>query len=240
MTGPKRNEGATVAGERPGTRAVARYVRVSASKARQVLDLIRGMDVQEADAVLRFTEREVARDIRKLLASAVANAEGNDNQAREELKVSACFADEGPTLKRFRPRARGRAMRIRKRTCHITIVVDRMSDEELELKRRREEARRPAAGRRGQRAAARQQDQRRARVAASRRAQAAAKGATPATGTPKADEAGETPVDRADDSGTVDTEVEPTTDERTDAPEASEEAGATGDEATGTAEEGKD
>jgi len=131
MTGPKRNEGATKVGERTGTRCVVRYHRSTASKARQVLDLIRGLDVRQADQVLQFTEREVARTIRKALASAVANAVNNDGQDADELKVVACFADEGPTLRRFRPRARGRAMRIRKRTCHITVIVGRMTGTEL-------------------------------------------------------------------------------------------------------------
>ena len=129
MTGPKTNEGATKVGERTGTRAVVRYVRVSASKAREVLDLIRGLDAKDADDVLRFAERDVAIVIRKCLASAVANAQDNDGQDPDELYVSACFADEGPTLKRFRPRARGRATRVRKRTCHITIIVSRLSDD---------------------------------------------------------------------------------------------------------------
>jgi large subunit ribosomal protein L22 len=172
MTGPKTNEGATVAGERVGTRATAKYIRGSATKARQVLDLIRGVDVQRADDVLRFTEREMGATIRKVLASAVANAEHNDSQGRDELYVAACFADEGPTLRRFRPRARGRATRIRKRTCHITIIVARMSEEDLERKRRREEAQRPT-GRRGGRAGVAPTASRRARVAKSRQAAAA-------------------------------------------------------------------
>ena len=112
--------------ERPGTRAELKYLRVSAYKAREVLDIIRGLHVDDADGVLEFTDRAVAGDIRKLLASAVANAEHNDEIDPNELYVSACFADEGPTLKRWRPRARGRATRIRKRTCHITIIVSRM------------------------------------------------------------------------------------------------------------------
>ena len=124
MTGPKLNERATVAGERSGTKASARYLRSSASKAREVLDLIRGLDVRRADQVLQFTERGVATDVRKVLASAVANAVHNDEQDPDELFVLACYADEGPTLRRFRPRARGRATRIRKRTCHITIEVE--------------------------------------------------------------------------------------------------------------------
>jgi large subunit ribosomal protein L22 len=172
VTGPKTNEGGTVAGERIGTRATAKYLRGSATKARQVLDLIRGLEVQRAEDVLRFTDREMGAVIRKVLASAVANAEHNDSQGRDELYVAACFADEGPTLRRFRPRARGRATRIRKRTCHITIVVARMSEEELERKRRREEAQRPT-GRRGGRAGVAPTASRRARVAKSRQAAAA-------------------------------------------------------------------
>ncbi len=110
MTGPKLNEGELlVADDQPITKATAKYLRGSASKAREVLDLIRGLDVRRADEVLQFTTRDVAKDVRKVLASAVANAVHNDEQDAEELFVLACFADEGPTLRRFRPRARGRA-----------------------------------------------------------------------------------------------------------------------------------
>jgi large subunit ribosomal protein L22 len=187
MPGVKTNEGATRAGERTGTRAQARYLRVSASKAREVLDLIRGLDVERADGVLRFTERGIARDVRKVLASAVANAQNNDSQDPAELKVVACFADEGPTLRRFRPRARGRATRIRKRTCHVTVIVGRMTEAELEHKRQKEEASGAATGRvRGGAAA------RRARVAKSR--QAAAETRKRAKAAP-ADEPEEQPVD---------------------------------------------
>jgi len=151
VTGPKLNEGvlllADVGDGRVSTKATARYLRGSASKARTVLDLIRGLDVRRADEVLQFTERAVARDVRKVLASAVANAMHNDNQDAEELFVLACFADEGPTLKRFRPRARGRASRIRKRTSHITVIVARMSDDRLEIVQARQ-ASSTAAGRR--------------------------------------------------------------------------------------------
>jgi large subunit ribosomal protein L22 len=202
VTGPKTNEGGTVAGERIGTRATAKYLRGSATKARQVLDLIRGLDVQRAEDVLRFVDREMGGVIRKVLASAVANAEHNDSQGRDELYVAACFADEGPTLRRFRPRARGRATRIRKRTCHITIVVARMSEEELERKRRREEAQRPT-GRRGGRAGVAPTASRRARVAKSRQA-AAAKSAvdeTVDTGA-TADEVVDTDVVEADAADT--------------------------------------
>jgi len=139
MTGPKLNEKSFVAGERSGTKATARYVRSSASKARAVLDLIRGLDVRSADEVLQFTDRHIARDVRKVLASAVANAVNNDDQDADELFVIACFADEGPTLRRFRPRARGRATRINKRSCHITVIVARMSDERIAIITARQE-----------------------------------------------------------------------------------------------------
>ena len=139
MTGPKLNEKSFVAGERSGTKATAKYVRSSASKARVVLDLIRGLDVRSADEVLQFTDRHIARDVRKVLASAVANAVNNDEQDADELFVIACFADEGPTLRRFRPRARGRASRINKRSCHITVIVARMSDDRIAIITAREE-----------------------------------------------------------------------------------------------------
>ena len=179
MRGPKLNEGATVAqfrtGERHGTRATAKYVRSSAYKARVVLDLIRSLDVRRADEVLQFTERAIAHDIRKVLASAVANASNPDNSGSyiadaDELFVLACFADEGPTLRRFRPRARGRATRIRKRTCHITIVVARMSDDRLAIVQARNEG-----------ASASAAASRRARVERSRRRTQAAAGDTTTT-----------------------------------------------------------
>ncbi len=147
MTGPKLNDGALLVGDRPTTKATAKYLRGSASKARVVLDLIRGLDVQRAEEVLEFTKRDVATEIRKVLASAVANAVHNDQQDADELFVLACYADEGPTLRRFRPRARGRATRIRKRTCHVTVVVAQMSEERLEIVQARQEAT-SAAGRR--------------------------------------------------------------------------------------------
>ena len=116
---------------RPGSRAVAKYVRSSAFKVREVLDLVRGKSYSEAREILTFSERRISNSIAKCLDSAVANAEHNDELDGEELFVAACYADEGPTLKRWRPRARGRATRIRKRTCHITVVVARYTDEEL-------------------------------------------------------------------------------------------------------------
>ena len=165
MTGPKLNEKSFVAGERSGTKATAKYVRSSASKARVVLDLIRGLDVRSADEVLAFTDRHIARDVRKVLASAVANAVNNDDQDADELFVIACFADEGPTLRRFRPRARGRASRINKRSCHITVIVARMSDERIAIVTARQERAGGSTGRgRPQSSAA----SRRARVERSR------------------------------------------------------------------------
>jgi ribosomal protein L22 len=104
-------------------RAHARYVRTSARKARMVCGHIRGKSVQEARAILAFTPREVARDWAKLLESAVANAESNHELLEDDLIVNEAYADEGPTIKRFRPRAMGRATPIRKRTSHLTITL---------------------------------------------------------------------------------------------------------------------
>ncbi|MDE0667753.1 MAG: 50S ribosomal protein L22 [bacterium] len=143
----------------PAARASARYVRSSASKARAVLDLIRGESCERADEILRFSERRVAGVVARCLDSAVANAEHNASLQASELYVATCYADEGPTLKRWRPRARGRATPIMKRTCHITIHLARYSLAErearaerglaggaaAEVRRRRVEASRAAA-----------------------------------------------------------------------------------------------
>jgi ribosomal protein L22 len=107
----------------PVVRAQAKYVRSSARKARLVCDHIRGKTVDEARAILAHTPRAVARDWSKLLESAIANAENNHDLVGEDLYVKAIQADEGPTIKRFRPRAQGRATRIRKRTSHLTILL---------------------------------------------------------------------------------------------------------------------
>jgi ribosomal protein L22 len=104
-------------------RARARYVRTSARKARMVCGHLRGKTVGEARAILAFTPREVARDWSKLLESAVANAEANHELLEDDLIVREAYADEGPTIKRFRPRAMGRATPIRKRTSHLTITL---------------------------------------------------------------------------------------------------------------------
>ena len=165
MTGPKLNEKNFVAGEKAGTRASALYIRSSASKARLVLNIIRDLPVKQADEVLQFTDKGIAVTVRKVLASAVANAQHNDNQDPEELYVKACFADEGPTLRRFAARARGRGTRINKRTCHITIVVDRLDDTRLAVVQAKE-ANRTASGRR--RGAVSSTAARRERVARSR------------------------------------------------------------------------
>ncbi len=104
-------------------KAVARYVRVGPDKVRQVIGLIRGLPVEDARSVLTLSAKHAARPVLKTLNSAVANAEHNHDLDADDLVVNAAVVDEGPTLKRFRPRAMGRAYRIRKRTCHITIVV---------------------------------------------------------------------------------------------------------------------
>jgi large subunit ribosomal protein L22 len=109
--------------ERETVKAQGRYVRCSARKARLVLEHIRGKQAAEAKAILAFATRAAAKDAGKVLASAIANAENNNGYDVDDLVVVAAYADEGPTLKRWRPRARGRVNRIRKRTCHITIQL---------------------------------------------------------------------------------------------------------------------
>ena len=110
-------------------KAQAKYVRQSPYKVRRVLDLVRGLPVHQAEHVLRLAQRGATEPIAKVLKSAVANAEHNHALDAEDLVVAEAYADEGPTLKRFRPRARGRATRINKRTSHITIVVSDMDEE---------------------------------------------------------------------------------------------------------------
>ena len=160
VTGPKLNEH-PVLRRRPESRAqaitepthsakaVARFVRVSAYKVREVLDMIRGHEIQRATDMLRLCDRDAATVVGKVLASAVANGEANHSLVGDELYVSACFADEGPTLKRWRPRARGRATRIRKRTCHVTVIVSRLPDRDLQ--RHRAERSQAVTGRRARR-----------------------------------------------------------------------------------------
>mgnify|MGYP000670994617 CR=1 FL=1 len=111
--------------------AKLKHIRITPMKARRVVNTIRGKQATEALAILKFAPQAASTPIYKLVASAVANAITNDNLDADELFVKACFADEGPTLKRFRPRAKGRAGRINKRTCHITIVLGTLSERRL-------------------------------------------------------------------------------------------------------------
>ena len=225
MTGPKLNEKSFAVGERSGTKATARYVRSSASKARVVLDLIRGLDVRSADEVLQFTDRHIARDVRKVLASAVANAINNDDQDADELFVIACFADEGPTLRRFRPRARGRATRINKRSCHITVIVARMSDERIAIITARQERAGGSTGRgRPQSSSA----SRRARVERSRQQAADESGDDIVDAEIIDDEATD---DAAIDDAAIDETVDATDSEVVEATEVAEDAEETDNDA---------
>jgi large subunit ribosomal protein L22 len=124
---------ATSTVERRTVRSQVRYVRVSPYKIREVLGLIRGRAVREAQEALALTERDPATVVAKCLASAVANAAHNDQIEESELFVVECYCDEGPTLKRWRPRARGRATRIRKRTSHVTVILGRYTPDELQI-----------------------------------------------------------------------------------------------------------
>lgn len=144
----------------PEAVARLRYLRTSPYKVREVLELIRGLDVDEARTALRLCRRGPSHEVLKVLESAVANADHNLHLPEEELFVARAYADEGMTLKRWRPRARGRATRIRKRTSHVTIVLDRLPERELARRRAR-------AGEEGRRA-------RRQRVERSRRREQAA------------------------------------------------------------------
>jgi large subunit ribosomal protein L22 len=124
----------------PSVRATVRYLHTSPYKVRQVLQLVRGLPVDDADRVLQLCEKDAAADVLKLLRSAIANGEHNNSLPADELFVSLAWADEGPTRKHGQPRARGRYFRIRKRTSHVTIVLERFAIDELEERRRREEA----------------------------------------------------------------------------------------------------
>ena len=193
-----------------GAKATHKYARLSASKARVVLNLIRDEDLALARDRLRFCERGAAEVVSKVLESAVANATNNEQLDADELYVAECWADEGPVLKRWRPRARGRATRIFKQTSHITVIVAQLSPEELEMR----EARLAASG--SQTAAA----ARAARVAASR--------ATTDTG--DADEtapedADETAADHVDDIDDAADEAADTASDDIEAIDASDEDG---------------
>jgi large subunit ribosomal protein L22 len=117
-------------GDEPGAFAVARFARVSPMKARRVVDLIRGLPVDEALVLLRFAPQAASDIVYKLLESAIANAESTEDLATDSLVITKAKVDDGPTLRRFRPRAQGRAYRINKRTSHITLVVQPREDEE--------------------------------------------------------------------------------------------------------------
>jgi large subunit ribosomal protein L22 len=124
----------------PHARATARYQHVSPYKVRQVLDLVRGLAVDDAERTLLLCQKDAAEDVLKVLESAIANAEHNFNLTADELFVAVAFADEGPTRKWGQPRARGRYFRIRKRTSHITLIVARYDEDELERRRRIDES----------------------------------------------------------------------------------------------------
>ena len=213
--------------ERPGVRAVHRGARVSATKVRVVLDLIRNKPVGEARTILQFTERGAADLVIKVLDSAVANAANNEDIPPDELYVAACYADEGPTMKRWRPRARGRATRINTRTAHITVIVGRYTPAELDERRARAESK----GRVQTDAAA----QRARRVARSK-----------ATG--DAEQAEQVADDDLETTTAEDTAVEQTADdaateatvEDAEAPEASDDAGDDAAEAGADDAEGND
>ncbi len=225
----------------PETMARLRHHRTSPTKVRQVLRLIVGKDVADARETLRFCERGPAETVMKLLDSAVANAEHNDSIPEEELFVARAFADEGPTMKRWRPRARGRGTRIRKRTSHITLVVARYEDEALEQRRTREAAdtqAQRASRRRRVQASQRKAERESAREAEHDHADHDHEGedhyhehddevdelvdeVAPAPVIDEADEVEETETD-ADDTATADAEDAPTA-EAEDAPEASDD-----------------
>lgn len=115
---------AALLGDRPGSYAIAKHVRMSPMKVRRVVDLVRGMDVTEALDVLKFAPQAASEPVYKAVASATANAENTEGLRADELFVSAAFVDEGMTLRRIRPRAKGSASRILKRASHITVVVE--------------------------------------------------------------------------------------------------------------------
>ena len=119
---------AALLGDRPGSYAIARHVRMSPTKVRRVVDIVRGMDVNEALAVLRFAPQAASDPVYKVVASAVANAENAEDLRGDDLFISQAYVDEGVTLRRIRPRAKGSASRINKRAAHITVVVEPKSE----------------------------------------------------------------------------------------------------------------
>ena len=124
----------TLLGDRPGSFAIARQVRISATKSRRVVDLVRGMDVTDALDTLKFAPQAASDPVYKVVASAAANAEQTHNLRRDDLFISAAFVDEGVTMRRIRPRAKGSASRILKRSSHITVVVEPRSQTSTEPK----------------------------------------------------------------------------------------------------------
>ena len=131
--------------EQQEVRAQAKWLRITPRKARLVVDHIRGRSVPEALSVLAFTPRAAAREIEKVLASAVANAEANHDLIGDELVITAAYVDEGPTIKRWRPRARGRVARVKKRTCHVTLKLQPVEAAVVTTRRSRQEAEAEAA-----------------------------------------------------------------------------------------------
>ncbi len=115
---------AALLGDRPGSYAIARHIRMAPQKVRRVVDLVRGMDVTEALAVLKFAPQAASEPVYKVVASAAANAEATETLRANDLFISQAFVDEGMTLRRIRPRAKGSASRILKRASHITVVVE--------------------------------------------------------------------------------------------------------------------
>ena len=227
MTATKTNE--IRRGEAPGVRAKLSFVWISPYKVRQVLDLVRGKSVDEAESILRRCERDAADPIGKVLGSAVANAHVTAGLDREELYVSACYADEGMTFKRFRYRARGRAGKIRKRTSHITVIVNRLPEDKLAQVRARQATelasrRRRVAGSRRRRGGEQPTDVAAAAIAAVE----ASTTPPPAEEAPPADEviaeAEQAAAEFAETAeGTETTEATPTAGAE-DAPEPAEEA----------------
>ena len=192
----------------PGARATVRYLHTSPYKVRQVLELVRGLPVDDAERRLQLCEKDAADDVLKLLGSAIANAEHNNALPADELFVALAWADEGPTRKHGQPRARGRYFRIRKRTSHVTIVLERFAADELEVRQRRDEA----TGR----GAAVAQRRRAERVRRSRATEPEPEPETEAVGEPEVDEVA------VDEVGVDDAAVDEVTD--TEATESEPEA----------------
>jgi len=185
----------------PQVRATVRYLHTSPYKVRQVLTLVRGLPVGDAERLLQLCEKDAADDVLKLLGSAIANAEHNNALPADELFVALAWADEGPTRKHGQPRARGRYFRIRKRTSHVTIVLERFALDELEDRQRREEA----TGR----GAAVQQRRRAERVRRSRAPEPEVDEDETEVGEPDVDEIEADEVTAATDDAAVDEVTEP-------------------------------